>query len=85
MVLYFSVCYVYKTELKASANVIQSLLSKAHKYDWAKEAHEVALQEREFMANVLFDALCSIDDKNYYFDLFNSAVEDQISALISNL
>ena len=80
-----SVCYVYKRELDASSNAIRSLLAKSTKYSWAKEAHDVALKEREFMANILFEQLINFDEERYYYSLFTSAVDEQISNLMSQL
>ena len=79
------VCYVYKRELEASSNAIRSLFSKSSKYSWAKEAHDAAIQEREFMANVLFEQLINVDEERYYYTLFTSAVDEQISNLMSQL
>ena len=71
--------------MESSATVFNSLLLKSSKYDWAKEAHQMALQKREFMANILFDQLCQFDDERYYYNLFSQALEDQISRLVSDV
>ena len=78
-------CYVYKHELEQTANVTNSLLLKASKYDWAREAHITASKKREFMANILFDQLCNTESDRYYYNLFTSAVEDQISRLVTDV
>ena len=78
-------CYVYKHEIERTATVSNSLLQKSSKYDWAREAHFAALQKREFMANILFDQLCNTDSDRYYYNLFTSAVEDQISRLVTDV
>ena len=78
-------CFVYKRELDATSNVLESLLLKSTKYDWALKAHQVALKEREMMANCLFEQLCHFDEERYYYDLFTSALETQISQLMSKL
>ena len=83
--LHHLVCYVYKIELEASANVTNSLLLKSTKYDWARDAHQLAIQKREFMANILFDQLCNFDSERYYYSLYTSALEEQISRLISDV
>ena len=76
---------MYKRELNASSNAIRSLLAKSTKYSWAKDAHDIALQERELMANVLFEQLINFDEDRYYYSLFTAAVDEQISNLMSQL
>ena len=79
------VCAIYKKHLTKSLPICHAFQSKSRKYDWAKVAYDQAVRDRQFMADSLFDKLCSVDDQQYYENLYQTKLQKQNEQHLTDL